>query len=196
MPQRANSSGMGHERKRTLAALAVSPESPVASSTSSAFSRQAYNANQGSHTHWQPPPRSPSPPASAYFPLLSADHEARLRPTADAEAHFAYSTTLRRHHLEGTLASPTDLVSAVNAEASGLWQRAIGVITGQPPVQEMNLESGRATPLGRREEPRDTLSARFAHCSIEVGSFSVLCEDVCLYPPVFIGYQLESLLKQ
>ncbi|KAJ7202778.1 HAD-like domain-containing protein [Mycena pura] len=41
--------------------------------------------------------RSASSPASTYFPLLSIDAGAgtRLRPTADAESHFAYSTTLR-----------------------------------------------------------------------------------------------------
>ncbi|KAJ7672090.1 hypothetical protein B0H17DRAFT_1017457 [Mycena rosella] len=145
---RLNSSGMGHERKR--------PSSATAASTSSSFARHTFAMHDQQ--------RSASPPASTYFPLLSGDTGARLRPTPDAESHFAYSTTLRRHHPDGLPLSPTDFASAVNAEASSLWSRAVGVVTGQPP--ETSVEDGRATPPAR-QEVRDTMSARFAHCSIE-----------------------------
>ncbi|KAJ7099347.1 Ca-transporting ATPase [Mycena belliarum] len=145
---RLNSSGMGYERKRPL--------TNTAASTSSSFARHTFAMHD--------PPRSASPPASTYFPLLSGDSGARLRPTADAESHFAYSTTLRRHQGDGLPLSPTDFASAVNAEASSLWSRALSVVTGQPP--ETSVEDGRATPPAK-QEVRDTMSARFAHCSIE-----------------------------
>ena len=137
------------ERKRSGHAL-----SPQASSSSSSF---RHNMTQ----------RPPSPPASTYFPLLSADTDnVQLRPVADAESHFAYSTTLRRHNVEGSLTSPTEIAAAVNAEASSLWSRALGHITGQP---ESSLESRRGSPVPpQRQETKDTLSARFAHTSIQV----------------------------
>ncbi|KAJ7647897.1 Ca-transporting ATPase [Roridomyces roridus] len=74
-------------------------------------------------------PRPASPPASTYFPLLSADTGARLRPTPDAEPHFAYSTTLGGHNAEGSPITPTQLAFAVNQEASSLWARAVGAVT-------------------------------------------------------------------
>ncbi|KAJ8509298.1 hypothetical protein ONZ45_g8513 [Pleurotus djamor] len=99
--------------------------------------------------------RSPSPPASSYFPMLSADGSARLRPTPDADAHFAYSTTLRRHH--------TDSLATVEAEASSIWQRIVSFITGNPPP----IEGGRGSPIPQKEVSKDTVSSRFAHCSPE-----------------------------
>ncbi|KAF7350904.1 Calcium-transporting ATPase 1 [Mycena sanguinolenta] len=105
------------------------------------------------------------PPASAYFPLLSGDTGARLRPTPDAESRFAYSTTLRRHAPDGLPNSPVDIAHAVNAEAASLWSRAVAAVTGQPAETNGSLESGRVTP--QMQEVRDTMSARFAHCSIE-----------------------------
>lgn len=157
----SSSSGMGYERKkRTLSAFPAS-QSAMASSSSSAFYRHAFQDH---------PPPSPSPPASTYFPHLAADTSARLRPTPDAESHFAYSTTLRRHHSEGSaLTRPSELASALNAEASSLWSRTVGYVTGQPSSDPQSLESGRGTPsVVRREEPKDTVSARFAHYSVEV----------------------------
>ncbi|KAK0241115.1 Ca-transporting ATPase [Armillaria nabsnona] len=139
---------MGYERKRSGPFLSQ----PVSSSSSS-FSRRGHS-----------PQRSPSPPASTYFPLLASDPDnARLQPAPDAEAHFSYSTTLRRHHLEGSVTTPSELASAVNAEASSLWSRALAWVTGQPP--DDHLESGRGTP--RPEPPKHTLSSQYAHCSVE-----------------------------
>ncbi|KAF9012607.1 Ca-transporting ATPase [Cyathus striatus] len=154
---------MGYGRKkRNLTAIPIT--SPIASSSS-------YNMRSAPGRG-----RTPSPPASAYFPMLSADAQSRLRPTADAEHHFAYSTTLRRHHSEGAaLASPADFAAAVNAEASSLWSRAVGAITGQQRPQQQLLphayervENGRVSPLAPiREEKKDTLSAKFAHYSVD-----------------------------
>ncbi|KAJ7750112.1 Ca-transporting ATPase [Mycena maculata] len=142
---------MGYERKRPLSAAP-----PAASSSSSSFARHTFAMHDQ--------PRAASPPASTYFPLLSGDSGARLRPTADADSHFSYSTTLRRHHPEGLPLSPTDLAHVVNVEASSLWSRAVGAVTGQPP--ETSLENGRATPPPTLEA-HDTMSARFAHTSVE-----------------------------
>jgi hypothetical protein len=115
-------------KKRNMSQDSQIPLTPMATSSASDYrvngSPTVYNAIHS---------RSPSPPASTYFPLLSADTDARFRPTADAESHFAYSTTLRRHQSEGAAAlkSPVVFDAAVNAEASSLWRRAINKITGQ-----------------------------------------------------------------
>lgn len=163
---------MGYERKkRNLTTIPIT--SPVGSS--SAY----YRPQQPSTTSNSGPAnarntRTPSPPASAYFPLLSGDTNARLRPTPDAEAHFAYSTTLRRHHSDGAaLTSPGLFAAAVEAEATSLWKRALLTITGQP-EPENNIENGlpltRPQPTGglQKEEKKDTISAKFAHYSAEV----------------------------
>ncbi|KAG6853669.1 hypothetical protein C0991_002467 [Blastosporella zonata] len=114
------------------------------------------------------PGRSPSPPASAYFPLLSGDTRARLRPTADADAHFAYSTTLRRHPSEAAaLASPAHLAHAVNAEAQTLWSRAIAYVTGRRGDYEPLVENGRVSPPSQRDSQAPTASAQFAHTSVQ-----------------------------
>ncbi|PPQ78974.1 hypothetical protein CVT25_002258, partial [Psilocybe cyanescens] len=160
MPPPKNSSGMGYERKkRNLTAIPIT--SPMAASSSS-------NYRYGNQ-HSASIPRSPSPPASAYFPLLSADNNTRLRPTPDADAHFAYSTTLRRHQSESAaaLASPAVFAAAVNAEATSLWTRAVNTITGRQTNEYQVVESGRETPPVVREENKDTASGKFAHMSAE-----------------------------
>lgn len=165
MPPSSNGpSGMGYERKkRGLTSIPI--HSPIASSSSSTIYRYTQGSANGHY-----PPRSESPPASAYFPLLSGgDQNAGLRPTPDAEAHFSYSTTLRRHQTESAaaLASPAVFAAAVNAEATSLWRRAINYITGNT-NQYQAVDNGRETPpAGAKEERRDTVSAQFAHCSIE-----------------------------
>ena len=170
-PPRRNSSGMGYERKRPSAAahLSILPESEQASSTT-VFGRQFYRTS--AHTA--------TPPASAFFPLLSADTNDPPRPTPDAEPHFAYSTTLRRHP-EHPINSPAGFASVVNAEAISLWQRAIGMVTGQHPSQQEAAENGEASPQIPKEDRRDTLSARFAHCSVEVCFRSPSCLGTFVY---------------
>jgi P-type Ca2+ transporter type 2C len=168
MAPRQSSSGMGERKKR--ASLASIPLTPIASSSS------YHNPGQL---------RSDSPPASAYFPLLSADRDsnARLRPVPDAEAHFSYSTSLRRHPTDLTLAYTAQ---AVNAEASSLWSRVVGAITGKRKDgdHEELLGNGRGIAEPPAEAKRDTASARFAHYSVEVclGFFNFLMFDcvVCL----------------
>ena len=124
--------------------------------------------------------RPPSPPASAYFPSFPDDPYARPVAAPDAESHFAYSTTLRRHHTEFTaLQSPALFAAAVNAEATTLWSRLSSTISG---AREPEAEGGGSRPKYtalEHEAKGDTLSARFAHCSIEVRVFSSL-----IWPPL------------
>src|SRR6266545_4020497 len=102
-PQKASSSTGYSRPKRTIASINVPP---IASSTSSSY--RFANPRSASRQY----PRSPSPPASAYFPLVAGDEHQRFQATPDAEAHFAYSTTLRRHHVDGTgLTTPRSLVA-------------------------------------------------------------------------------------
>ncbi|KAF8911582.1 Ca-transporting ATPase [Gymnopilus junonius] len=157
-----NKGSSGYERKkRNLTAIPV-VSSPMAASSSSNYRHpsQAHSAV----------PRSPSPPASAYFPLLSAhENTTRFRPTPNAEAHFAYSTQLRRHQSEGAtaLSSPAVFAAAVNAEATSLWTRILNTITGKNANEYQPLENGRASPPSPREAAKDTASGRWAHESIE-----------------------------
>lgn len=155
------SSGMGYERKKRN--LTQIPLTPMATSSASDY-RVSTSPTVYNTTH----PRSPSPPASAYFPLLSADTEARFRPTADAESHFAYSTTLRRHQSEGAAAlkSPAVFAAAVNAEAFSLWTRAVNAVTGRQDNEYQRVENG--TPGISTEVSKDTASAKFAHCTVDV----------------------------
>lgn len=87
-----------------------------------------------------------SSPDTSYFSLH----------TPDAEHHFAYSTTLRRHHSDGGS-------SIATVEANSLWTRALLALTGMP-----NRHTDVLPATRQREEKKDTLSAQFAHCSVEV----------------------------
>lgn len=160
---KASASGMGYERKkRSFSNIPIT--SPTATSS-------AYRANSSPAAAYHPTrsnPRSPSPPASAYFPFLSEDANTRFVPTPDAESHFAYSTTLRRHPSEGTaLASPAVFAAAVNAEASSLWTRVVNTITGRQTNEYQRVENG--APATHKDEAKDTPSGRFAHAHVDVG---------------------------
>ncbi|KII95488.1 hypothetical protein PLICRDRAFT_96597 [Plicaturopsis crispa FD-325 SS-3] len=132
---------------------------PQAASSSSAFS----TSPSGAVLHGQ---RSPSPPASAYFPVVSQDTDAAPEPTPGADQHFAYSSTLRRHSVEGRRSWGSELAEAGPV---GLWQKAVDLVTGSS--AEERLESGNGQPNGyalvAREEHRDTPSAYFAHQTAE-----------------------------
>jgi Ca2+-transporting ATPase len=159
---------MGYERKkRSLTAIPI--PSPTAASSAANYRVTQHSATANGYP---PKTRSPSPPASAYFPLLSGqDTTSRLRPTPNAEAHFAYSTTLRRHQSEtaAALASPAVFAAAVNAEAAGLWTRIINTITGRRTNEYQPV--GRETPtVAQREEMKNTASGKFAHLTVEVSS--------------------------
>lgn len=162
MPQQNGSAnGMGYGQTKRTVHLP-----PTASSTSS-YHRIS---NPRSATGYRQHQRSPSPPASAYFPLLQDDVHPRFQATPGADAHFAYSTTLRRHHVDGAaLSTPKGLAAAVNAEASSLWSRMINFISGRTTNDYQPLTNGSDTPpVHERAEPEGTLSAKFAHCSVEV----------------------------
>lgn len=160
MPQQNGSAGMGYGRsKRAISSIRV----PLASSTSSNY--RFSNPRSAGYRQQQ---RSPSPPASAYFPLVEGAVHPRFQATPGADAHFAYSTTLRRHHVDGATL-PQGLAAAVNAEASSLWSRITNFISGRPQDEYQPLENGRDTPpVQQRVETKGTLSAKFAHCSVEV----------------------------
>lgn len=143
-------------------------ETPMASSSSANFYRHAPLSALHRDGH-QGFPRSESPPASAYFPLLSANANSSLRPTPGAHEHFAYSTQLRRHQSEAAAAlqSPAVFAAAVNAEATSLWRRAVNWVTGQQSHEYQAV--GPEPPEAPKEDRRDTPSAHFAHVSVEVG---------------------------
>ncbi|KAF5326538.1 hypothetical protein D9611_000185 [Ephemerocybe angulata] len=160
------SSGMGYERKKRDTGNGNGAEA-AASSSSAYFYRNPQQSASGRNTFNQLP-RSESPPASAYFPLLSAagDGSNRLRPTPNAEQHFAYSTQLRRHQTDATaaLASPAVFAATVNAEAASLWTRSINWITGRQTHDYQSVDS-QSTPAPQKEDRRDTPSAHYAHVS-------------------------------
>lgn len=170
--------GPGYERKRANLTIAADP--PPRASTSTAFARHGHAFSSPVTLGFAQGPRSPSPPASSYFPLLSADpNNSNLRPTADADAHFAYSTTFRRHQVDSSLSSPAQIAFG----AHSLWSKVLSTITGDPSEQD-RLESGRVTPgLGRPEQSTTgTASEKFAHTSVDVritySSFYVRIESL------------------
>lgn len=125
--------------------------------------------------------RSSSPPASAYFSHFTGDHHGDPVPTSpDAGSHFAYSTTLRRHHVEPALGithPPTlgELRNVVVEEGpSGLWQRVTETARGFFSKEESRGDYER---LISQKETTETPSARFAHCSIEVSNALVALYD-------------------
>ena len=126
---------MAIERKRPYP-MDFTSDNPA--SSSSARARPPTNtraASTSTYTHY----RTESPPASAYFSHFDGDHHHDPLPSRpDADAHFAYSTTLRRHTLEGPLGLPPvspgqgisslgDLRNVVETEgARGVWDRTVG----------------------------------------------------------------------
>jgi len=120
--------------------------------------------------------RSPSPPASSYFPSVSATQSGDPQPAPGAATHFAYSTTLRRHHHEPSLSlqlapNLADITSTVSAEGlPSLWQKMKGLITRQLSQDTIPNHYELVPPGGRvsREDHKDTPSARFSSWTIEV----------------------------
>ncbi|KAF8588832.1 Ca-transporting ATPase [Ramaria rubella] len=117
-------------------------------------------------------PRTDSPPASAYFTGFSGPHDEPL-PSAGAQAHFAYSTTLRRHNvdavtpLENQAFGPLQPLVSTVEEAGGWIKRVMDGVSGGPSSEE-RLENGR----GDREQVHqsshsETPSAKYALLSVE-----------------------------
>ncbi|KAL1745521.1 hypothetical protein HDZ31DRAFT_63015 [Schizophyllum fasciatum] len=141
-------------------------------------------------------PREDSPPASAYFTNLRDDTDTTPRPAPGAEEHFAYSTTLRRHQQHSLIPGSASAASLGGfglenrthasafpfrepSNAQDMWartrafvRRAVAHITGQPEYERVDYSAGRTVfDAGDTElehvERKDTLSARYAHTSIE-----------------------------
>ncbi|KAG6329287.1 hypothetical protein ID866_9802, partial [Astraeus odoratus] len=120
----------------------------------------------GPSTQSQGPGRSSSPPASSYFPSVSASQTGEPEPTPGASTHFAYSTTLRRHHHEHNLSIP---LRPPDVTPDGLWKRTLNFVTGRRSLDD-SLED--CYPLVDRgsqvqERPKETPSARFACWTVE-----------------------------
>ena len=126
-----------------------------------------------SSTSYPPPEhnRSPSPPASSYFTSFADTEFGEPQPTPGATNHFAYSTTLRRHHAEPMGLVPPKLSDiAPVAAAEGLFDKVLGAVTGKRGRDDVELLINRSSsPRMNREEKRDTPSARFSTWSVEVG---------------------------
>ena len=171
---------MAVDRKRTPSRdPSRNPESSfaTASSSSAAYSRHTFTMNRSATL---PPPRTnASPPASTYFTHYANDDSHVLEPTIpDANSHFAYSTTLRRHHPDGPLGFPQtprtaglsnfdDIRNVVAEEGpGGLFQRAVRAF--RPYLPGGGDSHDYETLPVHKDEHRDTPSARFAHVSIDV----------------------------
>ena len=161
----------GHSKKRSdsIEIYSLSPNTPrhiTSFSTASALSRQPLSGRNYAHQSSQS-----SPPASAYFTRLNG--EAEPTPAKDANAHFAYSTTLRRHIPDTSLScasangSTLESIShIVSVEGAGIWARLRRLIVG---------DSSRSDPYdieqtdGRGSKAlRETLSSVYAHYTVEV----------------------------
>lgn len=155
--------GLSNERKRSLGGpleLASVPETSM--STSSSFYRSGSGYYDGS--------RSDSPPASTYFPTVSEDQEAAPLPTPGADQHFAYSTTLRRHHTEDSIGDRFEagIRDIVEEGPKGLWARITG--DGADGIENGHGNgngSANGYHLAEREPTKDTPSARYAHYTAE-----------------------------
>ncbi len=166
---------MGVERKKSPAREDTLPHDYYsASSSSSAFSRHTYPVPSSAGM------RSSSPPASAYFSQFTGDDRTEPQPnTPDAGAHFAYSTTLRRHHVEAQTTGTNGaenfggIGSIASLEgASGLWSR---VSTAVRSAFGAGGESGNEYQRLPTQKPQqDTPSFRFVHTSIEVREYIVI----------------------
>ena len=170
---------MGIERKRSPARdLNINADASFATATASSSSSAApfSRNNFTNRSATLPPPRSNSPPASVYFSQFSVDDSHVGLPNPDASSHFAYSTTLRRHHVDGPLGFPSpshgnalptlqELRSVVAEEGpSGLLDRGVRTVKSLFPSRSSDYER---LPT-HREEHQETPSAIFAHRSVEV----------------------------
>ncbi|EMD32983.1 hypothetical protein CERSUDRAFT_118411 [Gelatoporia subvermispora B] len=165
---------MRMERRAQSQEATVPLESDFPTSSSSALTRRAI----GAASPYYPYQRTASPPASAYFSHFTGDpHQDPLPNTPDATAHFAYSTTLRRHTVDhlglptpataGTL--PTvlgELRTVVATEGpSGLWQRTVGRLVAH--FRSRDGYESLPTHAQKDEQHQDTPSARYAHYTVQ-----------------------------
>lgn len=109
---------------------------------------------------------------------MSAIQSGEPQPTPGASTHFAYSTTLRRHHLKGSgLQLSSDLSDITSSEGlPSLWQKVKGVLARRlsDEAAENRYDLG---PIGERvgqpsrlredQDRRGTPSARFARWTVD-----------------------------
>ncbi|KAI6046235.1 hypothetical protein EDC04DRAFT_1676242 [Pisolithus marmoratus] len=91
----------------------------------------------------------PNPYSTA---TVSASRNGEPRPIPGASAHFAYSTSLRRHHHEHSLciALPPKLPPRVTVD--GLWQRIVKFVTGRRSYDD-GPENGHAPSSTETHKP-------------------------------------------
>ncbi|KAH8103426.1 calcium-transporting ATPase [Cristinia sonorae] len=170
---------MRNDRKRSPARDTSQGPVPEPTSSSSAFSRhtltnnpRATSSSQYAHTTTNTNYPSSyrggteSPPASAYFSEFAGDdHEFAPQPTPDANAHFAYSTTLRRHHVEMPVSAQVVREEGVLLERMSTWMRAtFGVGGGGGGGGD---GEGQYERIPMKEERKDTPSAKFVYYTVE-----------------------------
>jgi P-type Ca2+ transporter type 2C len=162
----------GHDKKRD--SLNDLPENDLSmnifATANSTHSRQRI-ARNGAYNSVPAQPRPESPPASAYFSGFAGPHEEPL-PTPGAQAHFSYSTTLRRHNVDA-VASPEQqgfgplqpLVSSV--EEASAWLRRLANDMRGGESHEDTLENGWSEPSHPHRSHQETPSVKYAHLPIE-----------------------------
>lgn len=133
-------------------------------STASSLSRQPLN---GRNAYSALSPRSPSPPASHFYPPSNEIDE-----DAATNTHFAYSTTLRRHHPDGplqlthsrsgSLGRLADIRHALSSEGAVFWDRVVSTVTGQQSVEQHEDNGSLYT-----RQTLETPSSIYAHSSVE-----------------------------
>ena len=150
------------------------PYGPSPSSSSSATNR--YRTPQSSSSIRQTAAGAqPNYPASMYFSTAAGDDKAPPMAKADAPAHFAYSSTLRRNPEEHML-SPQNILSPHGHRFSpshhdegreGIWDRVVGTVRGV-----VGGGSERATENGYASLPKqsqeETASAKWSARPAEV----------------------------
>lgn len=121
------------------------------------------------------PPRTSSPPASTYFSPPTGDDHMEMQPTPGAQAHFAYSTTLRRHSLPPTSPHSTafpaleSIRHAVTDQSSaGIWDRLLRTVNGK---SGGSPEENGYLPVAKTEQ---TPSATYSSYEADVRCFSCL----------------------
>jgi Ca2+-transporting ATPase len=121
------------------------------------------------------PPRTSSPPASTYFSPPAGEAHMELQPTPGAQAHFAYSTTLRRHTAPPTSPHGTTFPAlesirhaVTDQSPAGLWDRLVSTVTGK---SGGSPEENGYLPVAKNEQ---TPSATYSSYDPDVRSFSRL----------------------
>jgi P-type Ca2+ transporter type 2C len=146
--------------------ISVNLDTYATTSTSASLRRGPTTSNQRQNAY-------SAPPASAYFSPTNGDNDAVPKPTPDAPAHFAYSSTLRRNPEEHILSPHSAHYHMANAEgaAAGIWSKLTGVLGGQSSREAAAGTNGYSSIPKQSQEV--TASARFASLSAEV------CFAVC-----------------